>query len=150
MEGAGRISIHTNLTDKDIIVDITDTGKGIPKNKQRTVFEPGYSTKKRGWGLGLTLAKRIIESYHNGRILETVQRQRHDLPDHPAYRMMYTFRFIACMFWFVRHILYPCDRSVLFHQNQNHEEFCCFTPAGDGFFCSFCASTYKAHPRTGY
>lgn len=68
MEGAGEISIHTNLTDKDIIVDITDTGKGIPKNKQRTVFEPGYSTKKRGWGLGLTLAKRIIESYHNGRI----------------------------------------------------------------------------------
>ena len=46
----------------------TVTGKGIPKNDFETVFQPGYSTKKRGWGLGLSLAKRIIEIYHNGKI----------------------------------------------------------------------------------
>ncbi len=47
---------------------ITDTGKGIPKNKFNTIFEPGYTTKKRGWGLGLSLTKRIIEEFHNGKI----------------------------------------------------------------------------------
>jgi hypothetical protein len=49
-------------------IDITDTGKGIPKNKFYTVFQPGFTTKKRGWGLGLSLAKRIIENYHGGKI----------------------------------------------------------------------------------
>jgi len=47
---------------------VTDTGKGIAKSKFKTVFNPGYTTKKRGWGLGLSLVKRIIESYHGGRI----------------------------------------------------------------------------------
>ena len=51
-----------------LFIDITDTGKGIPAGKQKTVFEPGYTTKKRGWGLGLSLTKRIIESYHQGKI----------------------------------------------------------------------------------
>ena len=49
-------------------ITISDTGKGIPKNLQQKIFSPGYTTKKRGWGLGLSLAKRIIEDYHNGKI----------------------------------------------------------------------------------
>ena len=51
-----------------VYVDFSDTGKGIPANKLKTVFQPGYSTKKRGWGLGLSLAKRIVEKYHSGKI----------------------------------------------------------------------------------
>jgi signal transduction histidine kinase len=51
-----------------MIIDISDTGKGIPKNKWKTIFRPGFTTKKRGWGLGLSLAKRIIEEYHKGKI----------------------------------------------------------------------------------
>lgn len=51
-----------------IALDITDTGKGISKSKLESVFLPGYTTKKRGWGLGLALAKRIIENYHKGRL----------------------------------------------------------------------------------
>jgi signal transduction histidine kinase len=51
-----------------VAIDITDTGKGIPKNKLESVFLPGYTTKKRGWGLGLALARRIIENYHQGRL----------------------------------------------------------------------------------
>ena len=50
------------------MIDISDTGKGIPKSKYKTVFQPGYTTKKRGWGLGLSLAKRIVEEYHHGKI----------------------------------------------------------------------------------
>ena len=53
---------------KLIYIDITDTGKGISKNNLEQIFEPGFSTKKRGWGLGLTLARRIIEEYHHGKI----------------------------------------------------------------------------------
>jgi signal transduction histidine kinase len=53
---------------KYICVDISDTGSGIPAAKMKTVFEPGYTTKQRGWGLGLSLAKRIIENYHAGKI----------------------------------------------------------------------------------
>jgi signal transduction histidine kinase len=51
-----------------VCVDLHDTGKGISANKHKTVFQPGFSTKMRGWGLGLSLAKRIIENYHNGKI----------------------------------------------------------------------------------
>jgi len=51
-----------------IIIDIEDTGKGIPKNKQKSIFKPGFSSKKRGWGLGLSLSKRIVENYHKGKI----------------------------------------------------------------------------------
>jgi len=68
MEGTGKIAAKI-YTDKDFVnIDISDTGSGIPASKFKTVFQPGYSTKKRGWGLGLSLAKRIIESYHSGRI----------------------------------------------------------------------------------
>ena len=55
-------------SDSKVFIDISDTGKGIPRSKISMVFRPGFTTKKRGWGLGLTLAKRIIESYHNGKI----------------------------------------------------------------------------------
>jgi signal transduction histidine kinase len=68
MSGKGMISVNV-FSDKDkVILDVKDTGKGIPKSDFNTVFQPGYSTKKRGWGLGLTLSKRIIEQYHNGKI----------------------------------------------------------------------------------
>ncbi len=69
MGGVGKIDINIKKSmDDKVIIDITDTGKGIPKSKINNVFAPGYSTKTRGWGLGLTLAKRIIENYHKGRI----------------------------------------------------------------------------------
>jgi len=68
MGGTGKISAKVTEEKGFIIIDISDTGKGIPSNKLKTVFKPGYSTKKRGWGLGLSLAKRIIESYHSGKI----------------------------------------------------------------------------------
>jgi two-component system, sporulation sensor kinase E len=68
--GAGRIDITlTRMTEEDkVVIDIADTGKGISKKMLKKVFEPGYTSKKRGWGLGLTLAKRIIEEYHGGKI----------------------------------------------------------------------------------
>ncbi|MBK8344295.1 MAG: HAMP domain-containing histidine kinase [Bacteroidetes bacterium] len=68
IDGIGDIIIKVEQDDKFVMIDVTDSGKGIPRSKQKTVFEPGYSTKKRGWGLGLTLAKRITESYHKGKI----------------------------------------------------------------------------------
>jgi signal transduction histidine kinase len=69
MEGKGSIRIRIlRVNEGKVAIDIGDTGKGIPKNKVNTVFKPGYSTKKRGWGLGLTLVKRIIENYHQGKI----------------------------------------------------------------------------------
>lgn len=68
MEGEGKIFIEASSDDKHVIIDVSDSGKGIPKNKFDTIFEPGYSTKRRGWGLGLSLTKRIVEEYHNGKI----------------------------------------------------------------------------------
>lgn len=69
MSGAGKLDIEiTELPEGNVQMDITDTGKGIPKNQFKRVFEPGFTTKKRGWGLGLTLARRIIEQYHKGKI----------------------------------------------------------------------------------
>ena len=68
MEGKGQITIDTSISSNSVIIDIADTGKGIPSGKIKTVFKPGYSTKKRGWGLGLSFAKRIIEQYHKGKI----------------------------------------------------------------------------------
>jgi len=68
MDGEGKIDIFITNENKFINIDITDTGKGIPKSKFKTVFKPGYTSKKRGWGLGLTLCKRIIEIYHKGKI----------------------------------------------------------------------------------
>ena len=80
MEGRGSITLHLRRVrtrrswyrrgapPRQVAVDITDTGKGIPKNKLESVFMPGFTTKRRGWGLGLALAKRIIENYHEGRL----------------------------------------------------------------------------------
>ena len=68
MSGEGRIDVEVTADAKNVIIDILDSGKGIPKNKFETIFEPGYSTKRRGWGLGLSLTKRIVEEYHNGKI----------------------------------------------------------------------------------
>lgn len=68
MEGQGEITFQVEERGKTVRIDVTDTGKGIPKSKYKTVFNPGYTTKKRGWGLGLSLVKRIVESYHGGRI----------------------------------------------------------------------------------
>jgi two-component system, sporulation sensor kinase D len=68
MEGDGEITIRVEEDGKYAIIDIYDTGKGIPKSAYKKIFNPGFTTKKRGWGLGLSLAKRIIEEYHNGRI----------------------------------------------------------------------------------
>ncbi|TGD78571.1 ATP-binding protein [Hymenobacter wooponensis] len=71
MDGRGSITIHLRRPVRNksqIAIDITDTGKGISKSKMESVFLPGYTTKKRGWGLGLALAKRIIENYHEGRL----------------------------------------------------------------------------------
>ena len=68
MEGNGEISVRITETDKNAIIDISDTGKGIPKSAFNKIFNPGFTTKQRGWGLGLSLSKRIIEEYHNGHI----------------------------------------------------------------------------------
>lgn len=68
MNGNGEVSITLQDQTQFIYIDISDTGKGIVKSKFKTVFEPGYTTKKRGWGLGLSLTKRIIENYHSGKI----------------------------------------------------------------------------------
>ncbi len=68
MEGNGEITIRVSEADKHVIIDISDTGKGIPKSAQKKIFSAGFTTKERGWGLGLSLAKRIIEEYHDGKI----------------------------------------------------------------------------------
>lgn len=68
IEGKGKITVELKTVDNHVLVDVSDTGKGIPKSKYKTVFKPGYTTKKRGWGLGLSLSSRIVEMYHNGKI----------------------------------------------------------------------------------
>lgn len=68
MDGEGAITVEAEATSHGVVIDVKDSGKGIPKNKFDTVFEPGYSTKRRGWGLGLSLTKRIVEEYHKGKI----------------------------------------------------------------------------------
>ena len=68
MDGSGRIEITTGREKDKVFIEVSDTGKGIQRKNFKTVFHPGYTTKKRGWGLGLTLVKRIIEEYHGGRI----------------------------------------------------------------------------------
>ena len=67
-EGRGHIEITAKEEHDRFVIEISDTGKGIAKNKFKSIFEPGYTTKKRGWGLGLSLAKRIVEKYHKGKI----------------------------------------------------------------------------------
>jgi signal transduction histidine kinase len=68
MDGSGIIQISVKDNTQVLYIDVHDNGRGIPKSKFKTVFKPGYTTKKRGWGLGLTLAERIIEQYHSGKI----------------------------------------------------------------------------------
>jgi len=68
MKGTGNISFSIHATRKYIFIDAKDTGKGIPRGQFKVVFEPGFTTRKRGWGLGLSLSKRIIENYHKGQI----------------------------------------------------------------------------------
>ncbi|MFV0506234.1 MAG: sensor histidine kinase [Bacteroidales bacterium] len=68
MDNKGKLSFFIFERDDEIIIDISDTGKGISRSKQKTIFKPGFTTKKRGWGLGLSLVKRIVEEYHKGRV----------------------------------------------------------------------------------
>lgn len=68
LEGKGRIIITAGVTPAELLIDVTDTGKGISKGHVKDVFKPGFTTKKRGWGLGLSLSKRIIEQYHKGKL----------------------------------------------------------------------------------
>ena len=68
MEGKGVITISVERKDKHVYIDITDTGKGIDRRNFKRIFQPGYTSKQRGWGLGLSLAQRIIEDYHRGKL----------------------------------------------------------------------------------
>lgn len=68
MDATGTVKVSISREHQWICLDIADTGKGIPRSKFKTVFQPGFTTKKRGWGLGLSLARRIVEEYHNGKI----------------------------------------------------------------------------------
>ncbi len=68
MEGKGSITVTLQDHEKEVLIDVTDTGKGISSRNLQRVFKPGFTTKKRGWGLGLSLSKRIIESYHQGQL----------------------------------------------------------------------------------
>lgn len=67
-DGTITVNIIENLTKEEVFIEISDTGKGIPRSKFDTVFQPGYTTRKRGWGLGLSLTKRIVENYHSGHV----------------------------------------------------------------------------------
>ncbi len=68
MDGKGQIEIQVMNYPQQVLIDISDTGKGIPKHQVKKIFNPGFTTKKRGWGLGLSLSRRIIEKYHHGSI----------------------------------------------------------------------------------
>lgn len=68
MRGKGKLSVVIEDDGKFVKIKVSDTGKGIPKNQFKSVFEPGFTTKKRGWGLGLSLTKRIVEEYHKGKV----------------------------------------------------------------------------------
>jgi len=68
MEGKGEINIHVADLVQQVYIDVQDTGKGIPKYEIKKIFNPGFTTKKRGWGLGLSLSRRIVEKYHHGSI----------------------------------------------------------------------------------
>ncbi|WP_299777746.1 HAMP domain-containing sensor histidine kinase [uncultured Formosa sp.] len=68
MKGRGKLSVNIEPSEHYVKISISDTGKGLSKNQFNTIFEPGFTTKKRGWGLGLSLARRIIEDFHDGKI----------------------------------------------------------------------------------
>jgi signal transduction histidine kinase len=84
MEGKGEIAVNINTTPETVTIDVTDSGKGISKQNVSKVFKPGFTTKKRGWGLGLSLSKRIIEQYHKGKLFV-----KHSEPGHGT-----TFRIV--------------------------------------------------------
>ena len=69
ISGKGSITLQIHENEHDVMLDITDTGKGIDNKTQRRIFEPGFTSKERGWGLGLPLAKRIVEQYHGGKLI---------------------------------------------------------------------------------
>ena len=66
MEGRGEVRIHIHRTAEQLMIDVSDSGKGMPASVVARIFQPGFTTKKRGWGLGLPLARRIVEQYHGG------------------------------------------------------------------------------------
>lgn len=68
MQGKGEIDVNISHNTKSVIIDVSDTGKGIPKGSWKRIFSPGYTTKTRGWGLGLSLSRRIVQDYHHGKI----------------------------------------------------------------------------------
>jgi signal transduction histidine kinase len=68
MESSGAITVDVHTTAERAHIDITDTGKGLSPKQFKTIFQPGYTTKKRGWGLGLSLVKRIVREYHKGKV----------------------------------------------------------------------------------
>ena len=68
LQGHGAIDVRISSDDKNVMIDVKDTGKGIPKGNWKRIFEPGFTTKTRGWGLGLSLSRRIVEDYHQGKI----------------------------------------------------------------------------------
>ena len=68
IDNHGTITLALKEKENAMVIDVSDTGKGVPKSQFKTIFQPGFSTKKRGWGLGLSLAKRIVENYHKGKI----------------------------------------------------------------------------------
>jgi signal transduction histidine kinase len=68
LQGHGAIEVHISSNEKSVMIDVKDTGKGIAKGNWKRIFEPGFTTKTRGWGLGLSLSRRIIEEYHKGKI----------------------------------------------------------------------------------
>ena len=68
MGGEGTVLFHISERRGKVLLDISDTGKGVPKSQFKTLFYPGFTTKERGWGLGLSLVKRIVEEYHKGKI----------------------------------------------------------------------------------
>jgi len=84
LDGKGEIRLQVEQDKNKIVIDISDSGKGIPSGKLKKVFEPGYTTKKRGWGLGLSLTKRIIEEYHNGKIFV----KKSDLNEGTTFRIL--------------------------------------------------------------
>jgi signal transduction histidine kinase len=68
LQGHGSIVVRIDSDDNFVRIDVTDTGKGIAKSNWKRIFQPGFTTKTRGWGLGLSLSRRIVEEYHHGRI----------------------------------------------------------------------------------
>ena len=69
MQGVGKLTVEVSRENDVAYIDVTDTGKGLPRSKFKTIFQPGYTTKTRGWGLGLSLAQRIVKEYHDGKII---------------------------------------------------------------------------------